>query len=167
LEHPQWVTRVRFSPDGTELISSCADGRLRVWDWKAGKLKSGLLSYPSLLQDFGFTADRHWLVALSADGLELTDWRTKSPAGPLWDLRPSFNLALDIPAGDRRAIVGGFSDYLTGYDLEKMVTPANASAEELVRLAELAAGRRIQSEGGVVPLTGAEWADRWRRLRPD
>jgi hypothetical protein len=44
-----------------------------------------------------------------------------------------------------------------------MVTPASAPAEDLVRLAELAAGRRILSEGRVAPLTSAEWVERWQR----
>jgi hypothetical protein len=70
-----------------------------------------------------------------------------------------------IPAGDRRVIVGGFSRSLVGYDLKAMLTPATAPAEDLVRLAELAAGRRILSEGRVVPLSSSEWAERWQRLR--
>jgi hypothetical protein len=62
-------------------------------------------------------------------------------------------------------IVGGFSASLVGYDLEKMTTPASAPAEDLVALAELAAGRHILSQGNVIPLTSAECADRWRLLQ--
>ena len=74
LQHPQTVIRHRFSPDGTELITSSNDGKLRVWDWEAGKLKDGLPLHPSLLQDFGFTADRRWLVSLGTESLQVTDW---------------------------------------------------------------------------------------------
>jgi hypothetical protein len=77
------------------------------------------------------------------------------------------NLAMEIPAGQSRVIVGGFSGSLVGYDLKTMVTPADAPMEELVHLAELAAGRRILSQGSVVPLNSAEWAERWQRLRRD
>jgi len=165
LQHPRLVVRVRFSPDGTDLISSCDDGMLRVWDWRTGKLKAGLRFHQDLLQDFGFTADRRWLVSLSLNDLQVTDWRTKTPAGPLWNLGPTNQLALAIPAGNRRAVVGGFSGSLVGYDLEKMVTPATASVEDLIQLAELVAGRRILSQGNIVPLTSAEWAERWQRLQ--
>jgi hypothetical protein len=46
-----------------------------------------------------------------------------------------------------------------------MVTPTSSSSDEMIRLAELAAGRRIMSEGRVVPLSTTEWADRWEQLR--
>src|SRR5205085_2179749 len=105
-----------------------------------------------------------WLVTLSTEKLQVTDWRTKAPAGPRWDLKPGLSLAMAISAGDRRAIVGGFSGSLVGYDLEKMVTPAPGPTEELVQLAELAAGRRILSQGNVVPLNSAEWIERWQQL---
>jgi WD40 repeat protein len=167
IKHPQWVTRVRFSPDGRDLITSCGDGMLRVWDWDSGKLKDGLLLQSYLLQDFGFTRDRRWLISLGAGEFQVTDWQTRTPVGPLWNLKPRFNLELAIPGDGRRAIVGAFADSLVGYDLEKMVTPVSGPAEDLVQLAELAAGRRILSAGRVVPLTSAEWADRWQRVRRD
>jgi WD40 repeat protein/tRNA A-37 threonylcarbamoyl transferase component Bud32 len=165
LKHPRSVTRLRFSPDGTELLTSCDDGRLRVWDWKAGRLKDGLSPQASPLYDFGFTADRRWLVTLGLGELRVADWQRKTPAGPLWDLKSGLKLALEIPTGDRRAIVGGFSGGVIGYDLKKMLTPAAEPAEDLVRLAELAAGRRILSNGDVIPLSSSEWAERWQRLR--
>ena len=120
-----------------------------------------------MLQDFAFTADRRWLVSLGSESLQVTDWRTKTAAGPLWNLKPSFNLQLAIPAGERRAIVGNFSGSLVGYDLEKMVAPTLGPTEDWEQLAELAAGRRILSQGNVVPLTSAEWAERWQRLQQD
>jgi WD40 repeat protein len=165
LPHPRDVVRHRFSPDGAKLITTCDDGRLRVWDWKAGKLEDGLSPHPTGLQDFGFTADRRWLVTLGIGELRVTDWRTKTPVGPLWDLKSGLRLALEIPAGDRQVLVGGISGSVVGYDLTKMLTPAAEPAEDLVPLAELAAGRRILSNGNVVPLSSAEWAERWQRLQ--
>ena len=167
LPHPARAIRVRFSADGTELMSSCENGTFCVWDWRRGKLEEGLLLHPAaeLVMDFRRSADRRWLATLGTAGLQLTDWRTKTPAGPLWPLKRNINLALDIPAGDGRVIVGGFSGSLVGYDLKAMVTPATAPVEELVRFAELTAGRRILTGGNVVPLTSVEWADRWQHLR--
>jgi WD40 repeat protein len=165
LEHPREVIRLRFSPDGSRLLTGCDDGRLRVWDWKAGKLEDGLPPHPSVLQDFGLTADRRWLVTLGMGELRVTDWRTKTPVGPLWDLKSGLKLSLDIPTGDRRVIVGGFGGSLEAYDLKRMLTPAAEPAEDLVRLAELAAGRRILGNGNVMPLSSSEWAERWRLHR--
>ena len=45
-----------------------------------------------------------------------------------------------------------------------MTTPMNVPTEDLVRLAELVSGRRILSQGAVVPLTTSEWLDRWQDL---
>jgi hypothetical protein len=82
-----------------------------------------------------------------------------------WRIQGRSQWGLKISAGDRRAIVGGYAGTIVGYDLEKMVTPMTASVDEMIQLAELAAGRRIMSEGNVVPITSAEWADRWEQLR--
>ncbi len=165
LKHPRFVFRLRFTPDGTELLTGCHDGQLRIWDWRAGELKVALSLHQIGLQDFDLTADQGWLVTLGESGLQVTDWPTRTPAGPLWNLPRYMHLAMAVSAGDRRAIVGGFSASLVGYDLEKMTTPSTAPAQALVELAELAAGRRILSQGNVVPLTSAEWAERWRRLQ--
>ena len=48
---------------------------------------------------------------------------------------------------------------LVGYDLEKLTTPTALPRKDLVRLAEVAAGRRILSEGNVVPLSSSESLD--------
>jgi WD40 repeat protein/tetratricopeptide (TPR) repeat protein len=164
LQHPAWVTRVQFSPDGQELITSCSDGTLRVWDRTTGKLMDGIPLQSDWTMDFGFVADRRWLITLGAGDLQVTDWQTKTPVGPLWNFKPGFNLELSVPSGGRRAVVAGFAEKLVAYDLEKAVTPVSAAVEALVPLAELAAGRRILSEGRVVPLTSAEWVERWQEL---
>ena len=95
----------------------------------------------------------------------MTDWPRGTPLGPRWRLGDDIHWGVVIPAGDRRAIVGGFSGTMTGFDLEKMVTPTTGTADELTRLAELAAGRRIMSQGSVVPISSTEWTERWEQLR--
>ncbi len=137
LKHPQWVWPSHFSADGTELTTGAGDGMLRVWDWRAGKLKNGWALHYYPLLDFYFTADDRWLVTVGDKDLQITDWRTKTPAAPPWKLQSDVNLAVTIPSGDRRAIVGGFSNSLVGYDLELMLTPVKAPVEDLVRLAEV------------------------------
>ena len=114
---------------------------------------------------FEFTADRRILVALGGLSLEVTDWPRGTPLGPRWGLGDDIHWGVVIPAGDRRAIVGGFSGTMTGFDLEKMVTPTTGTADELTRLAELAAGRRIMSQGSVVPISSTEWTERCEQLR--
>jgi WD40 repeat protein len=164
LKHPRWAWQCRFSRDGTQVFTGCFDGLIRVWDWRSENVVNGWPLHSGMVHDFRFTADDRWLISLGSFHMQITDWRTKTPATPLWHLGPDLNLAMVIPSGDRRVIVGGFSRALVGYDLETMLTPTTAAVEDLVRLAELVAGRRIGSQGNTVPLTGVEWAARWRQL---
>ena len=127
-------------------------------------LSRGLPHNPAVLQ-LRLHGDRRTLVVQGSSSLEVTHWPSGTPLGPAWGLRDSIHWGVAIPAGDRRAIVGGFSGTITGFDLEKMVTPTTASVDEMTRLAELAAGRRIMSEGSVVPISSTEWAERWEQLR--
>ena len=165
LQHPRWIQMLAFSPDGSELISGCSDGLVRSWDWRTGKLKRGLPHAPSWIFSFDFTADHRRLVTVGSAYLQVTDWRSGAPLGPEWRLRDTITWGVVVPAEDRRAIVGGFSGTVVGYDLEKMMTPTSAPAEELIRLAEVVAGRRIMNQGSVVPITSTEWTDRWEELR--
>ena len=41
LSHPGWVQTLMFSADGTELVSGCSDGLMRVWNRGTGELKRG------------------------------------------------------------------------------------------------------------------------------
>jgi len=164
LPHPRWVYKLAFFSDGTELTSACADGLIRSWDWRTGELKRGgpLVPYSAM---FDLTADRRWLIALGMETVQATDWRTGAPIGPEWRIRGRLLWGVDIPAGDRRAIAGGFTGTVVGFDLERILTPTTAPAENLTRLAEVAAGRRIMNEGHVVPLSSVEWTDRWQQLQ--
>jgi hypothetical protein len=106
------------------------------------------------------------LVVQDDASLQVTDWPSGSPLGPVSSLRDTIHWGVVIPAGDRRAIVGGFSGRITGFDPEKTVTPTTASVDAMTRLVELAAGRRIMSQGSVVPISSTEWTQRWEQLRP-
>jgi WD40 repeat protein/tetratricopeptide (TPR) repeat protein len=167
LPHPQWLSQIQFAPDGSELITCCDDGLLRVWDWKAEKLKDGWPFHPSTVQDFHFFRDRRMVVSLGHQEMQITDWQTRTPVTPQWDLKPDFSLGMAVPSGDRCALVGGFadSDSLISYDLETMLRRMDAPVEDLVRLAELVAARRILNQGAIVPLSSQEWAERWQQLR--
>jgi WD40 repeat protein len=164
LHQPRWAAGLAFSPDGSELITGCSDGLIRSWDWRTARLNRGLPHNPTMLS-FDFTADRRVLVVQSSSPLEVTHWPSGTPLGPASRPRDTIYWGLVIPAGDRRAIVGGFAGTIVGYDLERMLTPTTASVDEMIRLAELAAGRRVMSAGNVVPITSAEWAERWEQLR--
>ena len=163
LPHPAWVQTLVFTSDGTELLSGCNDGLVRVWNWRTGELRRGLPHDRSLI-NYAFTAGRDWLAVLGSSSFDLTHWPSGQAAGPTWDLSSGLHWSVAIPEGDRRAIVSGFENTITAYDLEKMTKPASATAKDLNRLAEIVSGRRITNEGNVLPISGAEWTERWDRL---
>jgi WD40 repeat protein/tRNA A-37 threonylcarbamoyl transferase component Bud32 len=163
LPHPRWVPKIVFSPDGTELISACDDGLIRSWNWRTGQWRSVPHVFPA--SSFDLTADRRWLVALGLSTFQATEWQSGAPIGPVWRFPERLLWGAEIPAGDRRAIVGGYSGTVLSFDLEKILTPTMSTPEDLTRLAEVAAGRRIMNEVNVVPLSTAEWTERWKWLQ--
>ena len=104
LPHPRWVYKLAFSADGTELISACADGLIRSWDWRTGELKRGGPPVPYSAM-FDLTADRRWLIALGMETLQAADWRSGAPIGPEWRIRGRLLLGSGHPGrrppGDR------------------------------------------------------------------
>jgi len=164
LQHPRWIQKITFSPDGSELICGCSDGLIRSWNWRTGELNRALPHNIDMIS-FDFTMDLRWLTVQSMSSLELTDWPSGAPAAPEWSLRNGLLWGCVIAVGDRRVVVGGFDGRIMGFDLEMMVTPAPAPAEDLTRLAEVVAGRRIMTQGLVVPINNAEWTDRWNELQ--
>src|SRR5262245_23946133 len=38
MEHPSWVMKLRFTPDGREIVAIDLEGNLRVWEAKTGRL---------------------------------------------------------------------------------------------------------------------------------
>jgi WD40 repeat protein/tetratricopeptide (TPR) repeat protein/tRNA A-37 threonylcarbamoyl transferase component Bud32 len=165
LNHPRWVLNLSFSPDAKQLVTVAADGLLRSWDWRAEKLRDGRAYHDQWFGFFEFTSDWRWLVTVGDDEMQVIDWPSKIPVSPRWKTKPQIKLGLEIPAGDSRAIVGGFSPWMVGYDLKAMQAPATDRTEDLVALVELAAGRRILSEGNIVPLNSTEWEERWEKVQ--
>jgi WD40 repeat protein len=37
LQHPDQVIHGSFNPDGTRIVTACADGTVHVWDWRTGE----------------------------------------------------------------------------------------------------------------------------------
>jgi WD40 repeat protein len=162
MRHPHIVTVARFTPDGTHVESAGEDGTFRVWDWRANRLVTGQPLSDRNLNDFGLTLDRRWLVATGIGRTWLADARTGLPVSPPLYGGPAVNLRVTIPPDGRRAIVSGFGEDVVGYNLPSLLTPAEAGVEELISRAELVSCRRVQEDLALIPLTPADWADRWQ-----
>jgi fatty acid desaturase len=55
--HGSWVGRVRFSPDGTQLLSASADASLRIWDVQTGQPAELLQGHAAWVRSGVFVGD--------------------------------------------------------------------------------------------------------------
>jgi WD40 repeat protein len=77
LRHPTQVTSASFSPGGTYVVTACADGVARVWDWESGGKPVELLlkdasSHP--LVTAVFSRSGRFVVTASALVVRVWEW---------------------------------------------------------------------------------------------
>lgn len=155
--------RVHFTPDGRTLATASSDLSVRVWDVETGRPRTPLLwpapgvTDPDLLQGVAFIRDGSVVAA----GLRLE-------GGRMWDARTGELLArlesvwtVDLlPDGTVLASRG--ATYHEPYGLPWRLEPYPGSVDEAAATASLLAHARMDNLGGTVPLSPAEFRDRWR-----
>ena len=64
LVHPTFVKGVAFSPDGTRLLTTCADGAARIWDARTGHPLAEPFRHRGMTYHFdaAWSADGRWIV---------------------------------------------------------------------------------------------------------
>jgi hypothetical protein len=90
LRHPSWVEHVEFSPDGSRLVTTCADRGVRVWDATTGiQISEPMQVHSKYIFFFSaqFSPDGKWIVATTPgflkSPLEWTVWETPTASCPL------------------------------------------------------------------------------------
>ncbi|CEL62953.1 Vegetative incompatibility protein HET-E-1 OS=Podospora anserina GN=HET-E1 PE=4 SV=1 [Rhizoctonia solani AG-1 IB] len=66
--HSDWVRCVRFSADGSALVSGSHDGTVRMWDVRTGQQTKQLLEDDSEIVSVGMSSDGRRVVCGSEDG---------------------------------------------------------------------------------------------------
>lgn len=175
LLHPgQWfgLYSVCFSPDGRRLLTGTNDGRVRYWDWRAGKLACPPMGLDDEVFDVAITPDgRFALAAVRGAPRRLHIWElaTGKPIAP--PVQPG-NSAAPLPSSHtvaitpdgRRALVNFSPRDLAVVDLEALLSPSAAPVADLALLAELATAQSIEA-GDLNGLTTDQWQQRWNLLR--
>jgi serine/threonine protein kinase/WD40 repeat protein len=164
IPHPDWVFGVRFDRTGDRLVTACRDRAARLWDRKTGQMLA-VFGHENEVVAADLVGGDRFVVSVGHDEVaRISDAATGRPVAPPIKLG-GLGLSLDVSPDGRWAVMGGFTPRLTVLDLEAITRPADGTPEQLLRRAELMAGRRIDAHGGVVNLTANEWRDRWEEYR--
>jgi serine/threonine protein kinase/WD40 repeat protein len=164
IPHPDWVFSVRFDRTGDRLLTACRDRAARLWDRKTGQMLA-VFGHENEVVAAELVGGDRFVVSVGHDEVaRISDVATGRPVAPPIKLG-GFGLSLDVSPDGRWAVMGGFTTRLTVLDLEAITRPADGTPDQLLRWAELMAGRRIDAHGGVVNLTADEWRDRWEEYR--
>jgi WD40 repeat protein len=102
LHHTEHVWRVRFSPDGKQLLACGYEGSAAVWNLAAGTAIT-LVKSQGIIQDCRFIARGSRVVTAARSGeIRVSDPQTGEPIGPLLAHKESveFMLADELPGGD-------------------------------------------------------------------
>jgi WD40 repeat protein len=103
LRLPALATTVRFSPDGTRLLTASVDGRVQVRDAKTLQELGPALRHSNAVVSAEFSPDGAWVVTTSLDG-----------AIRVWD--PASGQAVSDPlrarSGNARAVVAGDGNWM-------------------------------------------------------
>ena len=57
MQHPDWVSCVAFSPDGTTVLTGCADGGARLWDSATGEPIGKPMRHSNRVKSVAFSPD--------------------------------------------------------------------------------------------------------------
>jgi len=107
--HTNWVNSVRFSPDGSKLVTASADHTARVWDMATGACLGVFTNHTGSVKAAVFSPDGNW-IASAADDKTVRLWETDSfrekrhypyDAAPLYslDFSPNTNRRLVAASG--------------------------------------------------------------------
>lgn len=169
LLHSDWIYTARFDDTGRYLLTTGRRPMVQVWDWRAGKLTGPALPHASDVMAGVFVPGTPWVITGAHDGfIRFWDRRSGMMIRPPIH-RPGMVLQLSLTPDGRHLIAAGFlgSGEITVVDLARALpaTPPVISPEAERLRAELSASAWIHEGGGLVPLTGEAWLEKWGEFR--
>ncbi len=94
--HPGRVFEVEFSPDGSRILTSCSDGKARVFELQQGRLEASFDAHAPGGGEDWIGGHARW----SKDGTRILAWG-KSPHAVLWDLATRTRISsIGMDSGD-------------------------------------------------------------------
>lgn len=165
LPHTGEVFHVAFSPDGNRLISTDAQGQIRVWQIPDGRLELDVMAGFFQSQWAGFDPTTDSFAAITFDGR--VTWWSAHNGQPLADsihvgLSEQLTRAAFQPQGSLLAVGGR-----DGFALIESPVSSSAVPDWIVDLAEAIAGTRILKDGSMENLPPEHLIDLRHRIGRD
>jgi eukaryotic-like serine/threonine-protein kinase len=160
LRHSSHITHAALSPDGRRVVTASDDNTAQVWDAVTGSRLIPPLMHKATVRYAAFSPDGGRVVTSSEDRTARV-WDTASGEAltpPLWHPH-SVERAYFIP-DDNHVITISSDRVVRSWDL----TPDTRPVEDLVRLAQVLAGGRIDPDYGLVPLDPAALRSAWEAV---
>jgi WD40 repeat protein/tetratricopeptide (TPR) repeat protein len=161
LTHASLVEFAAFSPDGRRLATASDDNTARVWNVESGELLLPPLKHNGTVMQAVFTADGRRLATGSLDQTaRVWDAATGQPLTPPLQ-HPWPVLRVQFSPDNHHLLASGSSGTVWSWEL-----PCSACVTgDLIRLAQLLSGSRLDEHRGVMPLRPSEQKELWTSLR--
>jgi WD40 repeat protein/tRNA A-37 threonylcarbamoyl transferase component Bud32/tetratricopeptide (TPR) repeat protein len=160
LKHNGEVWHAEFSPDGRQVVTASRDQTARVWDASTGQPTTPSLKHIGVVEHAAFSPDGRRVVTASWDQTaRVWDAATGQPVTPPLKHHADVMRAAFSPDG-RRLLTESRDRSARVWDLPLDERPT----DDLVRLAEMLAGYRLDEQGGIVPLNWDSWNEGWDTL---
>ena len=176
VKESRWLFACSFSPDGRHLLLGGQRLLSRLWDWRTGEAVGPEFEHPKVVGWNDFIPETPWVASSDAAGfVQFWDPRTGRVVAPPVATTPpgsgGQNMVWNprITADGKTVIATAFGlNALTVSDISSLHLPPadeRLSDEDMLLLAEIAAGAQIV-EGGIFKFsTTDEWLERWREFR--
>jgi WD40 repeat protein/tetratricopeptide (TPR) repeat protein/predicted Ser/Thr protein kinase len=161
LKHNGKVLHATFASDNRRVVTSGADGTARIWDATTSLPLAPPLKHAHVVQHVAFSPDGRRVVTASMDyTARVWDAATGEPVGP--PLKTGFDVqqAVFDPRG-RCVVTAGTAGAAYVWDLPM----DNRPLDDLVLLAQLLSGHRLDPGAGRVPLEPEALRAVWDQLR--
>jgi tetratricopeptide (TPR) repeat protein len=160
LKHNAVVWHAAFSRDGRRVLTASGDGTARVWDAATGQPVTPPLKHNGIVRQAALSPDGRRVVTASDDQTaRVWDAATGQPVTPPLKHNGGV-LHADFSPDGRRVVTASQDQTARVWDLPTDERPA----EDSIRLAEVLAGYQLDEQGGVVPLDGGSFNQRWETL---
>jgi WD40 repeat protein/serine/threonine protein kinase/Flp pilus assembly protein TadD len=161
LRHASTVWFADFNPDGRRLATASDDNTARIWDIASGEMLVQPLKHDGTVVQARFSPDGQRVATGSLDQTARV-WNAESgqtlspPLHHSWAVRQ----VRFSPEGDHLLTTGP-----TGIVWSWELPTTDCATDDLVRLAQLLSGSRIDPHRGIMPVTPDEQKELWTTLR--